>query len=203
MVSKTLIGLNTKQFQEFYSKAILVDDGKYQYETTEDQNDETRDKNGLMKVPEFQSLTVCNCNTHMAVFAIKTVYKIEEGNKSVKTVYKKEEGDKSVQYKYVLGWRFMFEKIWEIEELFDQLTGPPADHDFYIVGGSSLTTDNYNDMLDRIREAIKGFFKRSAKIVAEYENPKSTEYPYVTANLNMNGKLTMCRQAAAVTLKKK
>jgi len=189
MASKILIGLNTKQFQEFYSKAILVDKGPYQYGTTEDQNDETKDEKGLRKIPEFQSLTVCNCNTQMAVFAIKTVYK--------------KEGNKSFEYKYVLGWRFRDETIVEIEELFDQLTGPPAAHDFYIVGGSSLTTDGYNDMLDRIREAIKGFFKRSAKIVAEYKNEESKVYPYVTANLNMNGKLTMCRQAAAVMLTKK
>jgi hypothetical protein len=111
-----------------------------------------------------------------------------------------------------LGWRLRKETIVEIEELFNQITEPNAICDFYIVGGNSLTTQGFNCLLDRIREAIKGFFNfneyrfekeeedKKAHIVKEHLNLGS-KTPYLTAKMDITGNLTFCRHMRAVNLK--
>lgn len=130
---------------------------------------------------EVTALTAFNCVEDIVVFAIK-----------------KFEGKKTC----VMGWRFRWESIIDIQLKFNELVDPKTVCDFYIVGGNYVTTLGNNCLLDRIHTAIRDFFTNKNKIVEQYPNPNlNTQYSYVTANMQLNGKLTFCRHLGAVSEK--
>ncbi len=133
---------------------------------------------------EVRSLTVFNCLDDIAVFAIK---KIRGKNMCV------------------MGWRFKKESLIDIQLKFHELLEPKDVCDLYIVGGNIFTTEGADCLLSRIQQAIRDFFKdggRQAKVVQQHTNPNmNRKYLYVTANLQIDGKLNFCSHSDIVKSK--
>lgn len=144
-------------------------------------------ENGMYETTEDQevrALTAFNCFDDIAVFAIK---KIRGKNMCA------------------MGWRFKNESLEDIQLKFHELLEPKDVCDLYIVGGNIFTTQGKNCLLDRIHLAIRDFFidgGKQAKVVQQHTNPNlNKKYLYVTANLQIDGKLTFCSHIDVVKRK--
>ena len=171
----TSVTLSDDAFTErFGNNAILVEKDSYEfYErlSTDEIN---------------QKITAFRCEDDITVFAVEHVaYKV----------------------KCIMAWRFCEVDKSELAELdnrcnelildmqlrFHELVKPEANCLIYIVGGTIDTTVGEGRLLDRIRKAIHGYFIRPNLPVEIRENESwKHDCKYVTAKVEMDGKLTDC-----------
>lgn len=68
-------------------------------------------------------------------------------------------------------------------------------YEISIIGGTQKTTNGNGCLLNNIHQAIKDFFiNENFKIIQEHKNMNATtNFKFISANLQMDGTLTLCR----------
>ena len=140
------------------------------------------------------------CFAKDAIFVKKGGYEISEGQKITAfrcmediTVFGVERVQDKV--KSIMAWRFCDgnESVVDIQRKFHELITPEANCSLNIVGGTIITTSGQNCLLDRIRQAIYGYFTHPKIDVLIRENHSlKNGCIYVTAKLEMSGKIMDC-----------
>ncbi len=158
--------------ESFGKNAILVEKGGYEF----------YEKPDIAEIN--QKITAFRCEDDITVFAVRRI------NDEVKSI---------------MAWRFYDRKEPKVDDVhcnesildmqlkFHELIKPDADCYFFVVGGTMETTVGEGCLLDRIRKAIHGYFikPKIQVVIRENESWKSNRH-YVTAKIEMDGKLTDC-----------
>ena len=133
-------------------------------------------KKGGYEFSEQEKITAFRCVDDITVFGV------EREKQKVKSI---------------MAWRFCDgkknESVVDIQLKFHELVTPQANCSFYIVGGTIMTTMGQGCLLDRIRQAIYGYFTQPKIDVVIRENQSMKhQCMYVTVKLEMNGQIMDC-----------
>ena len=94
----------------------------------------------------------------------------------------------------ILGWHIAnHSSIEDIKAELDEHGVASNYHEIYIVGGTADTTEGTGCLLDNIHQALDQYFTTKVKIAQELVDLVGGECTFVSANLQLNGTLTICR----------
>jgi len=172
-MSTNVLKLNDDAFRIWFEHdAILIRKGGYEFYEK------------LTKEETSQKITAFRCEDDITVFAVERI------NDKVKSIMAWRFCDTSILDKFGEPRK---DSIEDMQLKFHELIEPQADCRLYIVGGMLWTTVGVGCLLDRIHHAIRGYFTRpQIEIEERVDRCQRQGYKYVTAKLEMNGKLTDC-----------
>jgi len=128
---------------------------------------------GQYEVSEDKSITSLECAEGITVFALEKV----EGKAESIMAWHLEAG----------------REIADIQLQFNEITEPEAHCEIYIIGGNEKTTEGAGCLLEKIEQAITGFFQVQPRIIHKLVNLNPDgKFKFVSANLQINGTLSYC-----------
>lgn len=98
--------------------------------------------------------------------------------------------------KSLIGWHIS--NGGSVHDIVEELEGYEQNnpYEIYIVGGTTDTVTGHGCLLENIKEAIKTVFNNHSKIKLELVDLDKSNLDYISANMHLDGTLTICRHNA-------